>query len=224
MSDSRVRIFIVGLSTFVATLIVLAAGATWGSLVQAGVLTVLVTTLCAVVFATPRLARETPDPERGSAALDERGITIKLLELMALSGRYGNPLSVALVGVDHYAHLKERYGGDVADAVASAIAEIVTETLRMPDHVGRVETHRFLVILPETTLRGARQIGERIRLAVAGAEIPVDERRRVSPTVSIGVSLFRDGDDLEQLLGRVGKVLAQAETQGRNRVIVDLAA
>ncbi|MDH3637248.1 MAG: GGDEF domain-containing protein [Gammaproteobacteria bacterium] len=232
MSNDRSKLLVIGLATLGMALIVLSIGATAGVVVQAVVLALAVTGLAAAVFlrsSTSKALRESGfrnESRRGPGllTLDERGITIKLIELMALSGRYGNPLSVALVGVDHLAQLEEQYGTEVAECAADAVAEVLSETLRMPDHVGRVQENRFLVILPETTLRGARQIGERIRKAVARTEVPVDDRRRASLTVSIGVSLFRDGDDLEQLLTRVHKVLQQAKIQGRNRVIVDLAA
>ncbi|MDH3281699.1 MAG: GGDEF domain-containing protein [Gammaproteobacteria bacterium] len=232
MHNDRNKLLVMGLASLVIALVVLAAGTATGPIVQAVVLALAVTGLAAALFlgSSARGARrESPlgaQPEPGSASplLDERGITIKLIEMMALCGRYGNPLSVALVGVDHWARLKDQYGPEAAERAAGAIAEVLTEALRMPDHVGRLDEGGFLIVLPETTLRGARQIGERIRRAAAVTEVPVDPRRRVALTVSIGVSLFRDGDDLEQLLTRVQKVLAQAKTQGRNRVIVDLAA
>lgn len=156
--------------------------------------------------------------------LNERGITIKLLEHMALSDRYGNPLAVALAGVDHFTRVNEEFGREAGDRALRTVADVLSEALRMPDHVGRFGEDRFLILLPETTMRGARQIGERVCQAVAQAEIEVDRRRALSLTVSIGITIFRQGDDLEQLLARVNRVLEQAKIQGRNRVITDLAA
>ncbi len=231
MNGDRSKLLVFGVASFLVALAVLALGTALGTVVQAAVLAGAVTALGMALFSVP-LVRSAgglgPSPTGAvgtvSPLLDERGITIKLIESMVLCERYGNPLSVALVGVDHWTKIKDEYGSAIADRATEAIAEVLTETLRMPDHVGRLNDRGFLVVLPETTLRGARQIGERIRRAAARTEVPVDGRRRVALTVSIGVSLFRDGDDLEQLLTRVQKVLDQATTQGRNRVIIDLAA
>ncbi len=165
-----------------------------------------------------------PDFEPTTRTLNEQGVTIKLLELMALGDRYGNKFSIAVVGVDHFESVRRHYGQSIANAALRAIAAALTETLRMPDRLGRHGEERFLVLLPETDIHGARQIGERLRAAVSRADVDTGGATRLGFTVSIGVTSHRRGDDLYNLLSRATRAMEQARDLGCNRVLIDLAA
>ena len=156
--------------------------------------------------------------------LNQRGISTKLIELMALGDRYGNKLSIAVVGVDHLKDVNEQWGRIVGDHVLRVIAEALAETVRMPDRLGRWDDDLFLAVLPETDLHGARKIGERFREIVAGVEIEADTRTVIQMTVSVGVTAYRRGDDLHGFLNRAIRAMEAAKHQGRNRVLTDLAA
>lgn len=165
-----------------------------------------------------------PDFDSVTHTLNAGGITVKLLELMALGDRYGNKLSVAIAGVDHLKEVNKRYGREVGDRALRAIAGALAETIRMPDRLGRHADDNFLIILPETDILGAQQIAERLRCSICQVEIDADERTRIGLTASIGVTAFRRGDDLENLLSRAARAMRQAKLLGRNRVLTDLAA
>lgn len=170
-------------------------------------------------------AGRTPDRlEQAPDGLAETGITTKALELIALGERYGNAFSVALVGIDHLDEIRKQYGSRVAGELLDRVGVTLAHTLRMPDRVGEFEHHSQLVILPETALPGAMQIAERLCAAVAGLEIAVSGRRRIQTTASVGLTCFRRGDDLHSLLRRAARAQRQAQRQGRNRVLSDLAA
>jgi diguanylate cyclase (GGDEF)-like protein len=157
-------------------------------------------------------------------SLEEQGITVKLLELTALGDRYGNIFSVALIGVDHLEDIVEQYEKDVTGRLLAKVSGALAETLRMPDRVGEFEHGTYLVVLPETTLRGAIQIAERLRDAVSGLDVAVSDRIHIHTTASVGVTSFRRGDDLQSLVGRAENALRAAQNQGRNRVLPDMAA
>lgn len=160
----------------------------------------------------------------GMESLEEQGITVKLLELTALGDRYGNVFSVAVIGVDHLEDMIDQYDKDVAEVLLQKVSQVLARTLRMPDRVGEYEHGSYLVVLPETRLRGAIQIAERLRAAVSGLDVVVSDRIRIQTTASVGVTSFRRGDDLQSLVGRAEKALREAQHQGRNRVLPDLAA
>jgi len=162
------------------------------------------------------------DPMTGT--FNRRGITITLLELMALAGRYGRKLSVAMIGIDHLSQVKNEYGPTVGDVAVESIAETLGETLRMPDRVGRYAKDEFLLVLPETDLESARQIAERIRQAAAETEIRTGVRKKVQLTISVGLTQYREGEDIEHLVSRATKLMSNAKDSGNNQVITsDLA-
>jgi len=139
---------------------------------------------------------------------------------MAYANRYGHPLSVALVDLDLLRELNRQLSRKAGDKALQAVAAVFTDTLRMPDRAGRYGDEEFLVILPNTTIKNATKIAERIREGVENADC-IYSGQKIPVTVSIGASQYRKGEDLERFLSRVDKALAVAKTSGRNRVVTD---
>ena len=150
--------------------------------------------------------------------MNRRGITVALLDAMAQSERYSAPLCVAMADIDHFKPINDTYGHKAGDRVLTEVAGILADTLRMPDKVGRYGGEEFLIILPHTTLAGGRKIAERLRAAVSRWEFGV-EAKKLKVTVSLGITQFRKGEDLEQLISRVDKALYEAKGGGRNLVV-----
>jgi diguanylate cyclase (GGDEF)-like protein len=154
---------------------------------------------------------------------NRRGVTTSLLEAMSYANRYNHPLSVALVDLDLLASINREMGRKAGDKALQAVAAVFTDTLRMPDHAGRYGDEEFLVILPNTTLKNATSIAERIRDGVENADCSFSGRK-IPVTVSIGTSQFHKGEDLERFLARIDKALAAAKASGRNRVVAERRA
>jgi diguanylate cyclase (GGDEF)-like protein len=155
--------------------------------------------------------------------MNRRGITVALLDAMAQSERYNAPLCVAMADIDHFKPVNDTHGHAAGDRVLTEIAGIFSDTLRMPDKVGRYGGEEFLVILPHTTLAGGRKIAERLRTAVSRWQFSVGGKK-LKITVSLGITQARKGEDLEQLLARVDQALYAAKSGGRNLVVVRKAA
>ena len=157
--------------------------------------------------------------------MNRRGITVSLLDAMAQAERYDTPLSVAMGDVDHFKRVNDTHGHEAGDKVLAQIASVLSEALRMPDKVGRYGGEEFLVVFPHTTLGQARKIAERMRGEVQKTEIDLGlGTTKVKATISLGVTQFRKGEDLEQLLSRADAALYKAKTDGRNLVVAQKAA
>lgn len=150
--------------------------------------------------------------------LNRRGITIGLLDLMALADRYGHRLSVVILDVDRLNQINQQYGDAAGDRTVSALAAIFADALRMPDRVGRYTDNEFLLVLPETNLEAACKLGDRVRGNTAEADIELSGQT-IKTTVSVGVTEFRPGEDLEHLISRAEGALHQAKADGRDCVV-----
>lgn len=150
---------------------------------------------------------------------NRRGITTSLLDAMAYANRYSHPLTVGMVDLDMLSVINTGLGRKAGDKALQVVASVFTETLRMPDRAGRFGDEEFLVILPNTQIKNALKIAERIRDGVESAN--ATGSKKIPLTVSIGVAQFKKGEDLERFLTRVNKALAHAKTAGRNRVAID---
>ena len=240
MSAARAMLAIVAVTFVAAFLIVCLAGRLSGAelpmavcLISAAVLSLLIAPPIYWLVAAPikreydmRQYAERRADELGQQAITDsltgtrnrRGITISMLEAMAHAERYGHPLSVAMVDVDHFKEVNDTHGHKAGDRALQGVAAILTEALRLPDKVGRYGGEEFLLVMPETGLNEMSKITERIRQEVSEAEFDIGDRN-VKLTISIGAALFEKGEDLEQLVSRADRALYRAKESGRNSVV-----
>ncbi|MFD1625817.1 diguanylate cyclase [Azospirillum griseum] len=132
--------------------------------------------------------------------------------------RYGRPVSVLMLDIDRFKTINDRFGHAVGDQALCALAAVCQAEVRDTDHIGRLGGEEFAIILPETDLPAAREVAERLRQRLAATDIPcLDGVLRM--TVSVGVTLCRDGDvTIERALVRADRALYTAKANGRNRV------
>jgi diguanylate cyclase (GGDEF)-like protein len=133
----------------------------------------------------------------------------------------GFPLCIALLDVDHFKDINDRYGHESGDESLIAIAEGIRNSLRESDFCGRWGGEEFLVTLPHTDLQVAGFVAERVRQAVANLPAFIlDNGITIKVTVSIGLTELRPDDTTKTLLSRADKALYQAKDEGRNRTVV----
>jgi diguanylate cyclase (GGDEF)-like protein len=147
------------------------------------------------------------------AAFDER------LELEARRfHRYRRPLALLVLDLDHFKAVNDTFGHPVGDAVLQRVADLLRANTRDPDIPARYGGEEMVVVLPETMLRPALDVAERIRTAVEASRFEHDGRP-IDLTVSIGVSACPECvADPGDLLRTADEALYQAKRDGRNRV------
>jgi diguanylate cyclase (GGDEF)-like protein len=135
--------------------------------------------------------------------------------------RYGRPLSIMAIDVDHFKSINDRYGHDGGDLVLRAIADLCKATKRQPDVLARLGGEEFVMLLPETDEAAAEIAAERLRATIANATgILPDEDLRVTVTVSIGVAAATlSMASYEVALKLADEALYDAKRAGRNRVM-----
>ncbi|MCH8980249.1 MAG: GGDEF domain-containing protein, partial [Armatimonadetes bacterium] len=129
--------------------------------------------------------------------------------------RSKEPVSVALIDVDHFKRFNDEHGHQAGDEVLKLLASVLSSSVRSVDIVARYGGEEFCVILPGTAEEEAAIVCERIRKAIEEAEW---EHRAV--TVSVGVTTSLDMSDPQALIGRADQALYEAKAAGRNRVRV----
>jgi diguanylate cyclase (GGDEF)-like protein len=139
---------------------------------------------------------------------------------MARSGRDNPPFSLLSLAIDHFEAINETYGNKVGDEILRDFAQMCREVLRPYDYVARAGGEEFMVLLPETELDAAYEVGERLRWVVANAEFKTKNGPLSNITISIGASEFgRDGESSDTVLRTADDRLSRAKDRGRNCVI-----
>jgi len=128
------------------------------------------------------------------------------------------PLAAALLDLDHFKQINDRFGHAKGDEVLAAVGAALRSCLRASDFAGRFGGEELLVLLPETTAQEALALTERIRDMIASIRVQGVER---AITVSIGVAdLIQHGGDASGLLRQADRALYTAKATGRNRVVI----
>ncbi len=128
--------------------------------------------------------------------------------------RSGRLLALLLVDLDHFKRYNDTHLHQAGDAALEQVAQCLRGSTRAQDHVSRYGGEEFGVILPDTDLSTALQIGERIRQtleAFQGFRSPI--------TTSVGASVLTAGMRLRtELISAADRALYDAKRRGRNRV------
>jgi two-component system cell cycle response regulator len=141
--------------------------------------------------------------------------------LLANSKQNGKPLAVALLDVDHFKSVNDSYGHQSGDEILKELSERFMSSVRPTDLVARYGGEEFIIIMPNTSLKSAVSVAQRIRSVVEDKEfrLPV-EPGKIHKTVSIGLALAKDDDTAQDLINRADKALYQVKNNGRNQVAV----
>jgi diguanylate cyclase (GGDEF)-like protein/PAS domain S-box-containing protein len=132
--------------------------------------------------------------------------------------RYGRPLSVVIMDLDHFKAVNDNFGHHVGDEVLTRSARVLQMTLRQPDLPARIGGEEFVALLPETTLQQAQEAAERIRQALEDAPLTLEDGRLVAVTANFGVALYENEADIQAAIDRADAALYRAKQLGRNRV------
>jgi two-component system cell cycle response regulator len=141
----------------------------------------------------------------------------RIAQEVARARRYHHPLAFAMLDLDHFKQINDRYGHAAGDRALRLLADVVRTELRVPDVAVRWGGEEFLLILPETDRDRAGLLVERIRerllslpLTINGESVPL--------RVSGGVAQLRLDCRLDDPIERADQALLRAKRDGRDRV------
>jgi diguanylate cyclase (GGDEF)-like protein len=155
------------------------------------------------------------DPLTGLA--NRRYFDERIQQALSLAHRQAQPLTVVMTDIDHFKSVNDRFGHDVGDRVLKGYARLMTEMTRAEDLVARWGGEEFILLLPMTGVRQAREVTERIRIALPQKDLAGNGHR---VTASFGISQLLPGESIAELIKRADTALYQAKHGGRNRTVV----
>jgi two-component system cell cycle response regulator len=135
--------------------------------------------------------------------------------------RYGRPLSVAFVDIDHFKTVNDTYGHHAGDVVLQAVAQVLRSHMRATDLVGRYGGEEFMLLLTETDVQEAAALAEKLRMLVMQERIAIGDEQTISVTISIGVA-GGTGQQvrLDTIVRDADAAMYSAKSLGRNQTYV----
>jgi len=128
-------------------------------------------------------------------------------------------VAVIVFDIDHFKQVNDIHGHQLGDVVLQTFASILTEAIREGDLAARLGGEEFAVLLPETALKNALLIAERVRKKFSERRF-LSEDKLFGSTVSVGISKVGDHSHLNDLMVQADAALYVAKRSGRNRVIL----
>ena len=134
--------------------------------------------------------------------------------------RYGREVSLAVIDVDHFKSVNDRFGHTTGDHVLRCVSHTLNSVLREADTVGRLGGEEFAAVLPESDLARAQVAGERLREAVAALRLEASGKE-FEVTISVGIAQASSDCTVKDLITHADDALYRAKANGRNQVVVD---
>jgi diguanylate cyclase len=151
-------------------------------------------------------------------AYDER-----IQEEIERARRYQRPLSLAIIDVDFFKKINDKFGHPAGDKVLKILAEVFKKRTRDSDFVARMGGEEFMLVLTETSADDALTVTDKLRGVIEQANFHFRDTA-VPVTVSCGITDYSEGDSVEELYSRADEALYEAKEGGRNRSVLKKAA
>jgi diguanylate cyclase (GGDEF)-like protein len=131
--------------------------------------------------------------------------------------RNKDPFAVMVIDIDHFKKINDAHGHQIGDFALKSIARCVQDNLRPQDLLVRYGGEEFAVLLADANLAEITMVAERLRSKVEAFEIRSREID-IRATLSIGITMTQDTEDLDHLIHEADQALYLAKQQGRNRI------
>ncbi len=131
---------------------------------------------------------------------------------------YGE-ISLGLANIDHFKEINDKYGYLAGDKILKELAALFKSSLRSVDFIARYGGEEFIFVFEHTNARDAWKVLDALRMTVEDNRFFFGEMR-LAITISLGLSTFKHGDNIDRLFARVAGAMDQAKQGGRNRVIL----
>ncbi len=152
-----------------------------------------------------------------------RGLARRVGHEFHRANRYGHPLCVVTLDLDHLKHLNDRYGHEAGNRALVALARHLRANLREADFAARFGGDEFVVLLPHQTPAEASILVARLMAGLRTLRVPVGDGEGVSLTISVGIAghfAASPKRSSEELMQASDAALNEAKRRGRNRVVV----
>lgn len=129
----------------------------------------------------------------------------------------GIDFGVCFIDIDKFKNFNDRYGHDIGDEVLKMVSKTYEKVIRSNDMIGRWGGEEFIGVFTGVNEKSLENICEKLRFLVENSTIGHD-REKLKVTISIGATLFSEGDSLDEVVKRADQLLYKSKNEGRNRV------
>jgi diguanylate cyclase len=148
------------------------------------------------------------------------GLEEEFIQLQKLCKRNKLLLYVAIIDADNFKYINDSYGHLVGDIVLCHLANTLKRNIRPDEPLYRYGGDEFILLMQTQSPEEAASAAERLINVVRSAPVLVLQSKSLALTITMGLSLVRDDEELHGVIGRADRVLLEAKKAGRDRYII----
>lgn len=187
------------------------------------VMFMLLANIALATLATGRLLmriRSLAEMDYLTGCLNRRSLEQRMKIELDRNLRSGEALACVFFDLDHFKRINDEFGHEAGDGALKHTVRLISDLLRGVDALGRFGGEEFMVLMPNTDLKGATDAANRMRLALMRTKLEI--KGKVIPlTASFGAAVLGRGERIDDLVRRADAAMYEAKRLGRNRVEVD---
>ena len=149
---------------------------------------------------------------------NRRAFLRRIKDEMGRAQRDKTHLTIAMIDLDYFKEVNDKYGHGVGDEMLRVYAREVLSIFRRYDMVARYGGEEFAVILPNTDKQGSQYAFRKIRNKVGDTFVIHGNDAIPIPTFSAGLAIYEPGETVESLLERADSAMYKAKQAGRDRI------
>lgn len=156
-----------------------------------------------------------------TALPNRRALLQRMEDEVMRAQRYGTPLALAIIDLDEFKPINDKYGHAAGDAVLKHFSQHILAVFRHHDTVARYGGEEFAVLMPNTDIDGAFSALDKVKQRISESKHVMDSGVAITtPTFSAGIALYSPGETPDELIKRADMAMYRAKRSGRSRIEV----
>ncbi len=154
-----------------------------------------------------------------TGALNRRGYDKEVPETIGRAVLMGSPLHMAVIDIDHFKAINDRYGHVAGDLVLKAMADLCMTSIRGEDRFYRLGGEEFAIVMPGVDIDGALLVLNRLMARIRKQQVMLPDEV-LTYRVSMGLTGLKPGDNLAAMYKRADQALYEAKGSGRDKIVI----
>jgi len=168
--------------------------------------------------------KQTAKTDMLTSLLNRRGFSEAIVKVLETTKTTREPFSVIMLDIDHFKKINDEYGHLIGDHILKMVSKLLTDHIKGKDIASRFGGEEFILVLPQTCLKGAFVLAEQIRLSLQKKTWTIKNTGKSigQITISLGIALYKLGESIDAVIKRADAALYQAKNTGRNKTKTEL--
>ncbi len=134
--------------------------------------------------------------------------------------KFDVPFGILFFDIDFFKKVNDTHGHIIGDEILKLVSKTVQASLRNDDKIGRWGGEEFIAVIKVDNNEELLRIAEKLKLLVSQSFYEMEDKSKLSVTVSIGGTLFEKGETIEELIARADANMYNSKDSGRNKVTI----